>query len=455
MQAYEIDSIIITADRQRQEFDAQAMEDLRASIDGKQLLHAPVVRMDEVGRPVLVSGERRLRAIRDIFALGGSFSYDGRVFTDSVPTVTTGELTLLEAEELEFDENFRRKDLTWQEHANAVVRLKSLRDRQAAARGDAPISNSALTKEVYPQAANTPDGELGGLRETVRKELIVAKHLDNPEVAKAKTLDEAFKILKRSEQSAANIALATSVGATFTAELHKVENVDCLAWMDAWITDGEDKFDIILTDPPYGMGADSFGDGDGKLKGIEHRYKDSPEEWRRLMKPWAYHAFNITKSQAHAYVFCDFDRFHELKQFMQDAGWYVFRTPIIDRKLRSGRVPLPDRGPRRTYELILYAIKGNKPVNHIYDDVIDCEADPNMTHGAQKPIALYQNLLMRSAKPGDRVLDTFAGSGTILPACHKMQCIATAIEQEPEYFGMCVNRLKELKEAADPLAGLM
>jgi DNA modification methylase len=214
------------------------------------------------------------------------------------------------------------------------------------------------------------------------------------------------------------------------------------------------QFDVILTDPPYGMNAQDFGDGGGKLTGIEHRYEDTPESWRELMTCWATASYAMAKKEAHAYVFCDIDRFHELKTFMEIAGWYVFRTPLIDYKTDSGRVPLPDRGPRRQWEMILYAIKGNKPVTHIYPDVIPCQADPNMTHGAQKPVALYVNLLKRSVRPGDQVLDTFAGSGTIFPAAHSLQCIATGIEQNPEYYGMSLRRLQDLKEVADPLLGL-
>jgi DNA modification methylase len=203
------------------------------------------------------------------------------------------------------------------------------------------------------------------------------------------------------------------------------------------------------------MDADQFGDGGGKLNGITHQYNDSHPAWTLLMSQWAGLSFCITKPEAHAYVFCDIDRFHELKRFMQAAGWYVFRTPLIDFKTDSGRVPLPDRGPRRQWEMILYAIKGNKPVTHIYPDVIPCTADETMTHGAQKPVALYVNLLKRSVKSGDKVLDTFGGSGTLIPAAHALLCEATVIEQVPEYYGMCLTRLKALKEAKDPLSALL
>lgn len=166
---------------------------------------------------------------------------------------------------------------------------------------------------------------------------------------------------------------------------------------------------------------------------------------------WTDLSYNVAKAQAHAYVFCDIDMFHELKAMMQKAGWYVFRTPFINHKMNSGRVPLPDQGPRRQYEIILYAIKGKKQTTHIYPDVISTSADENFSHGAQKPVALYQNLLQRSVRPGDRVLDTFAGSGTIFEAANGFKCSATGTELNPEYYGMFLARIARCKalETAD------
>ncbi len=466
MKLIQLDSILIAENRQRQEFEAQAMEEIRTSLETMGLLHAIVLRESPEGF-YLVAGERRLKAIQDLWALGGVLVHDNQNVPDGmIPYVSLGELGPLEAEEAELDENLKRKDLTWQEHAAAVKRLHELRQAQTKQAHWEKIDNCELpadepypqhtiadtAREIFPQSKDIPSGEMGSYQAQTRKEIIVAQHLDNPEVMKAKNVDEAFKILKRSEASAANIALAAKVGATFTAELHRAFNVSCLTWMAA--ADPE-QFDVILTDPPYGMGAEGFSDGGGKLTGITHQYDDSPESWRTLMAAWAPLAYRVAKTQAHAYVFCDIDRFHELKSFMVAAGWYVFRTPFIDYKTDSGRVPLPDRGPRRQWEMVLYAIKGNKPVTHIYPDVIPCTADANMTHGAQKPVALYTNLLKRSIKPGDKVLDSFSGSGTIFEACHQMQCEATGLEQNPEYYGMGTRRLQILKEVADPMSGLL
>jgi len=460
MKLIKLASLIIPENRQRQVFEAQAMEELRTSLETIGLMHAVVVRDTSEG-PTLVAGERRTKAIEDLWMLGGKLKFDGQEIPEGfLPTVTLGDLSPLEAEEAELDENLRRKDLTWQEHAAAVEKLHKLRQAQKAdyqatrhLLDEDPLTPEESRPHTVADTAKELHGRSDGYyQDTVRKELIVAQHLSNPEVAKAKNVDEAFKVLKRSEASAANIALAAKVGATFTAELHRAFNTKCVEWMRA---SPAGYFDVILTDPPYGMGADSFSDGGGKLTGITHQYDDSHEAWKTLMAAWCPESFRVAKPEAHAYVFCDIDRFHELKVLMQAAGWYVFRTPLIDYKTDSGRVPLPDRGPRRQWEMVLYAIKGNKTVTHIYPDVIPCQADSNMTHGAQKPVALYTNLLKRSVKPGDRVLDSFSGSGTIFQACHEMQCEATGLEENPEYFGMGLRRLKILKETADPMSGLL
>lgn len=459
MHTIPLSAIIIKPERQRQEFDPEALQELKNSIEDGQLLHPPVLRR-EGDSWVLVAGERRLKAISEIFELGGTFKHNGEVFADGiVPFTNIGELTLLEAEEAELDENLKRRDLTWQEHAAAVARLHALRSAQKeGARAQALEASGELASPATPAhtiadtAKELTGRSDGSFQDTVRKEIIVAKHLDNPAIAKAKSADEAFKILKREEEKKRNIELAATVGASFNADKHKLFNVNCLEWMADPANAGQ--FDVICTDPPYGMGAQDFGDGGGKFDGIEHHYDDSYESWQKLMQAWCPLTFTITKPQAHAYVFCDIDRFHELKRYMQDAGWYVFRTPLINHKINSGRVPLPDQGPRRQYEILLYAIKGKKPVTHIYPDVVATNADENMSHGAQKPVALYQNLLQRSVRPGDRVIDTFAGTGPIFPAAHTYQCEAVGLEQNPEYYAMSMKRLAEVKQADQLTLGL-
>jgi site-specific DNA-methyltransferase (adenine-specific) len=64
-------------------------------------------------------------------------------------------------------------------------------------------------------------------------------------------------------------------------------------------------------------------------------------------------------------------------------------------------------------------------------------------HPTQKPIALYEWLLMNYAKEGDKILDTHLGSGSIALACHNLNYNLTACELDTEYYNAAIKRLKE------------
>jgi site-specific DNA-methyltransferase (adenine-specific) len=64
-------------------------------------------------------------------------------------------------------------------------------------------------------------------------------------------------------------------------------------------------------------------------------------------------------------------------------------------------------------------------------------------HPTQKPIALYEWLLDNYAKPGDTILDTHLGSGSIAIACHNCNYDLDAWEIDPEYHANAVARLQQ------------
>ena len=91
-----LSKIVIRPDRQRQEFDPQALQDLVTSIETTGLMHPPVLRQ-EGNDMVLVAGERRLKAMSQIYELGGTFKCDGEVVIDGlIPYSNLGELSLLD-----------------------------------------------------------------------------------------------------------------------------------------------------------------------------------------------------------------------------------------------------------------------------------------------------------------------------------------------------------------------
>jgi site-specific DNA-methyltransferase (adenine-specific) len=439
-----IESLAVAPNRQRREFEPGSLNELADSISTVGLMHAPVVRQGLDGL-ILVAGERRLRAISDLHDLGVLFKYQGEIVpAGQVPYVTLGQLSQLEAWEAELEENIRRVDLTWQERAQATASLMELRQAQADDAGLPAPTVSDIAREVrtIPDAFGGKEGPVqGDYQSDTRKELIVSRFLHDKDVAAAPTLKEAYKVLKKKEEGAKNAQLAATVGRNYSVSQHALVQGDCLHWMRE---QEAGQFDVILADPPYGMGADSFGDsGQGSSAGA-HFYQDDYPSWAGLMQQLPAALFRITKPDAHAYLFCDFDRFPELRERMGEAGWRVHRTPLIWHNPDGFRCPWPDQGPQRKYELILYAVKGRKKVTSIREDVLRYGRDAALGHPAQKPVPLLIDLLRRSAAPGDRVLDPFAGSGSTIEAAHELKLTCTAVEKDPSAYGIAVKRLQSL-----------
>ena len=62
-------------------------------------------------------------------------------------------------------------------------------------------------------------------------------------------------------------------------------------------------------------------------------------------------------------------------------------------------------------------------------------------HPTQKPVKLYEWLLMNYAKDGEKILDTYLGSGSIAIACHNLGYDLTACELDKDYYNAAMKRL--------------
>ena len=77
-----------------------------------------------------------------------------------------------------------------------------------------------------------------------------------------------------------------------------------------------------------------------------------------------------------------------------------------------------------------YIQQGNKALNE------------KRIHPTQKPVALYKWLLNKYAKPGDKILDTHLGGGSIAIACHEYGFDLTACELSPYYYAAAIKRIE-------------
>lgn len=89
-------------------------------------------------------------------------------------------------------------------------------------------------------------------------------------------------------------------------------------------------------------------------------------------------------------------------------------------------------------------------LKHIYQlptSVIDCKKPTkNTDHPTMKPLELFGQLMKNSSRMGDRVLDTFGGSGTTLICAEQLKRKCYMVELDPHYCDVILARWEKLTE---------
>ena len=430
-----VELLTVDPDRQRQHFAPSAISDLAHSISEIGLLQPILIRqsIDDSGlRTIhLVAGERRLRAItylREVMQQD-RYTHNGSVITSNhLPYVELGHESQVKYYQAELEENILREDLTPVERASAVARLHELRMLQDP---DHTVADTALELRGYAG---------GQASQEVRDSMMVSAALGKVEgLEKSKTIGEAKKLIERHARS----EQATEVAAMFKAEQkspHTLLHGDSRDMLPRFASQA---FDVLITDPPYAVNADSFG----SMSATRHKYEDSRDYVKAVVLPVLRTSIDLLKPKSHIYIFCAYEEMEWIRsQLTYDCGGMVdwWKRPLIWYKGNQGMLPKPGFGPRYTYECILFGTKGNRPTLETGHDVIAGHPqDLNPVWGAAKPPGLYEELLRRSANPGDFILDPFAGSGPAVVAANALSLRCTAIEKHEEAFGLMIQADEE------------
>jgi len=187
----------------------------------------------------------------------------------------------------------------------------------------------------------------------------------------------------------------------------------------------DNYFDLAIVDPPYG-GNDAIGLKDNKTQG------------KQATKRTDYNVFqNIAPSKKY---------FDELIRVSKNQIiWGVNFYNNYD--LSGGRLVWDKKGTAfgRAEMAYLSMTKSVNICEIVWNGMIqhDMKNKENRIHPTQKPVKLYEWLLMNYAKEGDKILDTHLGSGSIALACHNLGYDLTACELDTEYFNAALKRLKE------------
>lgn len=405
-----LDTIIIPEDRQRTEPAEKHINELASSIIANGLINPITVTQDRT----LVAGFCRLSAIRLLFSRGESFVYDRKeVPLGQIPVLLASSEEKDVLFRIELEENVRRKNLTPAENAKALARLHEL-FKAGKPEWTQKDTASVLTEHELFDSQNSAEVVLS-------RSLIIASQSDDEEVKGAKTVREAYAIARRKTEA----NLLHALGELLTEEepasyCTLIED----KYRNAILPDN--TFDCIIVDPPYGINAGEFGE---QAKSGGHFYDDSEAAfWSAIQYLTSPELIRACKAQMHLFCFLDIRNFFRAADFLtREGSYYVWPTPLIWAK-NTAHLPQPDLGPKRSYEAILFASRGRKTVRRHGSDVLSYGSEPNKVHPAQKPVALYRELLSWSCSAGDSVLDFCCGSGTIFAAVKDEAIYATGIE---------------------------
>ncbi len=197
-------------------------------------------------------------------------------------------------------------------------------------------------------------------------------------------------------------------------ELH---NTDCMEYMKGL---DDNAFELAIVDPPYGIGEDGGKNRRGKSKHIKKKWdNETPnlqyfEELKRVSKNQIVWGSNY---------------FPEM--LTSSMGWVCW-----DKKLDNSDFSdfeLAYTSFNRAAKIFRYSKNGGSRTPAALADFI---------HPCQKPVKLYEWLLVNYAKEGDKILDTHLGSGSSAIAAHYGGFDFVGCELDEDYFKAASERIE-------------
>ncbi len=226
------------------------------------------------------------------------------------------------------------------------------------------------------------------------------------------------------------------IGRYFETDNGILYNTDCFEILPQIL---QESVDLILTDPPYGIGSD-------ERNGIG--YKDEFYDVDKISKLF----YDILKNNTRAYVFTAQKTFMQVAQSFEKNGFYLHQTIIWHKKnflVGGSHKRMYDF--TSSYEQILNFYKGTPKRLKKQQGLVDVLEYPQPQsnylsdkryHIHQKPYKLIEHLAYVSTNSNDIILDPFAGSGTTAVAAERLGRRWIAIELQSGYCEIAKERIK-------------
>jgi site-specific DNA-methyltransferase (adenine-specific) len=178
----------------------------------------------------------------------------------------------------------------------------------------------------------------------------------------------------------------------------EVHLIDCMEFMRGC---KDNQFDLAVVDPPYGIGISSNSVRQMHSKKKWDSSTPNDEYFNELFRVsknqiiWGGNYFGLPASQG--FLIWDKMQPEDFSLAMCEYAWSSFQSPA--KMLR-----------------------------------LSVQSEQNKIHPTQKPVALYDWIFRKYAKPGQSILDTHMGSQSSRISAYKAGLDFTGCELDPEYF---------------------
>lgn len=229
----------------------------------------------------------------------------------------------------------------------------------------------------------------------------------------------------------------------------------------------EGSVDLVFADPPYNLQLrqDLWRPNRTLVDAVREEWDrfESFEEYDRFTRQWLSACRRVLKPDGALWVIGTYHNIFRIGTALQDLGFWILNDVIW---VKTN--PMPNfRGVRLTNatETLIWAarsersrhtfnyrlarsLNGGKQLRNDWNLPICSGAERirvqgRKLHPTQKPEALLERILAISTRPGDLVLDPFAGSGTTCVVAKRMGRRWIGIERDPVYAGAAEKRIAD------------
>jgi site-specific DNA-methyltransferase (adenine-specific) len=433
MEKIKIDQITIK-ERIRQTFDSEKLQQLADSI--KQFGQIEPIIIDQSNQ--LIAGERRLRACQ--LANLTEVEVERREVRDD-----------WERKALELEENICREDLTWQEEVRAKAELHSLyQERYGQTESEGGHGGKRVQRGKDEGWTIDDTAELtGDSHGSLSQDLQLARAIvENPSLLQKETKSAAFKAMTVMRELGMKRELAevfASISEKRGEEQIQIINGDSSIILKEF---DDESFDFCVTDPEYGIGLhdmqDTFPNRGDVRQGVE--FDDSKKRMTTELPTIFKEVYRILREGSHCYVFFAIARYTEVRQILEEAGFWVCSTPLL--WIKNNALNLrPWLSYPVNYEPIFYCSKGYppRPLSSIqklstFDHPI--LSGSRKVHPTEKPLLLIKQLIENCSQPKERGIDPFLGGGTFTLALKETGRIGIGIELDKNWWLCAKERLE-------------